>query len=108
MRPIFLLPTVIALSILPGCAYQPARIGSVPAIIIDDGRYERGYDRDDDEDRWERRREWEEERWERERERREEARERAQERRERLRERWEDRHDEWEDRHDDWEDRWDD
>ncbi|WP_146142936.1 hypothetical protein [Halomonas sp. ND22Bw] len=91
---------IIALASLVGCSYQPARISSVPAIIIDDGYHRDRHreDRDwDDDDRWERRREWERERLGEARERREERRERErrEEARERQRERWEEAHERW-------------
>lgn len=39
MRLTFLLISAIAIMSLAGCSYQPARISTVPAIVIDDGGY---------------------------------------------------------------------
>lgn len=81
MRLICRLFSAIAILSLAGCSYEPARISTVPAIVIDGGGYH-GHDHDDDHyrDRWDR----DHDRWDRDRDRWE----RERERRERERERW--------------------
>ncbi|MDR5857985.1 hypothetical protein FZZ93_02240 [Halomonas eurihalina] len=77
MRVLPLLLGVVVIAGLAGCSYQPARIGTEPAVIIDDGGW---HDRDHhggDNKRWEhekKQRKEAEKRWKEERKRREKER----------------------------------